>query len=105
MEPESAKPASGPSAAAGGASGDITDRPRDEPETIASSISSFRGLVGGTGSSSGGSPSDETQAGKHSSSHTFIIGQTMGRYQIRKLLGSGSMGSVFLAHDTQLDRP
>jgi serine/threonine protein kinase len=31
-------------------------------------------------------------------------GDTFGRYRIIKSLGEGSMGSVYLAHDTQLDR-
>lgn len=31
-------------------------------------------------------------------------GDTFGRYRILKTLGEGAMGSVYLAHDTQLDR-
>ncbi len=32
-------------------------------------------------------------------------GDQLGRYQIRSLLGAGGMGQVYLAQDTQLDRP
>src|SRR6185295_15338578 len=32
-------------------------------------------------------------------------GTTLGRYEIRSLLGAGGMGEVYLAQDTQLRRP
>lgn len=34
----------------------------------------------------------------------YLIGQTLGRYQINKLLGKGGMGAVFKARDLELDR-
>jgi len=32
-------------------------------------------------------------------------GSTLGRYEIRSLIGTGGMGEVYLAHDAQLQRP
>ncbi|MBI2477346.1 MAG: serine/threonine protein kinase [Planctomycetia bacterium] len=68
-------------------------------------------------------PTDRDQAGNDSANigdtamlgsgadHSFaprpklrMPGDTFGRYRILKSLGEGSMGSVYLAHDTQLDR-
>lgn len=36
---------------------------------------------------------------------TISAGSTLGRYEIRSLIGAGGMGEVYLAHDTQLRRP
>lgn len=34
----------------------------------------------------------------------MLTGKKLGRYEIREKIGSGGMGEVYLAHDTQLDR-
>src|SRR5215211_647529 len=36
---------------------------------------------------------------------TIPAGTHFGRYEIRSPIGAGGMGEVYLAHDTQLDRP
>jgi eukaryotic-like serine/threonine-protein kinase len=35
---------------------------------------------------------------------SFMIGMTLGRYQVVKKIGRGGMGEVFLARDTALER-
>jgi serine/threonine protein kinase len=36
---------------------------------------------------------------------TIAAGTTLGRYEVRSLIGVGGMGEVYLAQDTQLRRP
>ncbi|HUE14199.1 MAG TPA: protein kinase [Planctomycetaceae bacterium] len=104
MESESAKPASSAADAVGSRPSDETSRKQAEHETKSSSSSSFRGLVGGPSGPSPDSSFGELRSGPSDAGQTLGLGQSFGRYQIRKILGSGSMGSVFLAHDSQLDR-
>src|SRR5947209_745410 len=46
---------------------------------------------------------------KYCFNKTFLMeispGARMGRYEIRSKIGAGGMGEVYLAQDTQLDRP
>lgn len=46
----------------------------------------------------------DTNATFESRTGTRLPGDEFGRYRILKTLGEGAMGSVYLAHDTQLDR-
>jgi serine/threonine protein kinase/predicted ATPase len=38
-------------------------------------------------------------------SNVAALPEAFGRYQVRRVLGAGSFGDVYLGHDTQLDRP
>ncbi len=46
-----------------------------------------------------------TPAGSAPLESTPAPSAALGRYQMRRALGAGGFGSVFLSHDTQLDRP
>jgi serine/threonine-protein kinase len=97
-----------------GAPAEDTSATPDRNATVAASLSSFQGLA--TGDSSPGradatadstistSGPVELDPARPDPAQVTGVGQTFGRYRIKKVLGSGSMGSVFLAHDPQLNR-
>ena len=53
----------------------------------------------------GAEGSDAEAEGRGASGSSLELPKSLGRYRLLRELGSGSMGTVYLALDTQLDRP
>jgi TOMM system kinase/cyclase fusion protein len=65
-----------------------------EPESVLSHTTDFTGELAARPLAVSRSPSD-----------TATLPSTFGRYLVRRALGTGGFGTVYLGHDTQLDRP
>src|SRR5258705_153868 len=50
-------------------------------------------------------PASRPPTGPASPADAVAPPAAFGRYQVRRALGSGGFGAVYLGHDTQLDRP